>query len=816
MSSPEDGAAGALRLLPAAILGLAAFWGIHQLQPPPAVPADAAPEAFSSGRAMKHLARIASVPHPVGSIEHRSVRGYILDELEQLGLEPHVQQAQISRNRGMQSVRIATVHNIVGRIRGTGGEKAVLLVSHYDSRLHTPGATDDGSGVVAMLETLRALQHLPALANDLIYLFSDGEELGLLGARAFVEQHPWIVDVGLVLNFEGSGTTGHSLMFETGPNNRRLITEFAKAAPFPSATSLSYEIYRRMPNDTDFSVFKNRGTPGLNFSCIDNRFDYHTMSDSLANIDERVVQHHGSYALALVRRFGDVDLTETKPGNSVYFNTIGFGFAHYAEVWILPLNLLALVGLAATLALGFRAGRLQVVQLLGGVCSLVVHVVVPAVVAACLIRAIARSFEGAEWWLLYYNHRLLLAGFSCLALAIVALLHVGFVRAWRLRATIAVFAALIGLLRLGDLLGWPSALGALAACGLIHLLLRRPIGAWNLALGALIGWTVLAFVVGFLIPGASYLFTWPLLLALAPAAWTFRRKAEMTPTLTDAAALGIFAIPAVLWFSGLVYLFYVAMGLSMAGPAIALIGLSLTLLIPQLQALTATRPWILPAGAGLAGSLLLLVATMGADFDGRFRRPSSLWYALDADSGEASWNSAELHADAWSTAYLGEAPQRDDITGFLPSSLAEILRAAAPSLDLEPPEVTLVEESRLGDGRVLVLRVASARNAPMINVFFPPGSRIVAARVNGRLIEPSHDESSEGNARWWRWRYYAPPDGGFELKLKIDAADALELRVTDFSYGFPAFEDLPLRPAESMPAPYTLSDMTVVTRRFTF
>ncbi len=57
------------------------------------------------------------------------------------------------------------------------------------------------------------------LAHDVIVLFSDGEESGLAGAAAFVREHPWARDVAFILNFEGRGTRGLSMMFETGAGN---------------------------------------------------------------------------------------------------------------------------------------------------------------------------------------------------------------------------------------------------------------------------------------------------------------------------------------------------------------------------------------------------------------------------------------------------------------------------------------------------------------------------------------------------------------------------------------------------------------------
>ena len=73
-----------------------------------------------------------------------------------------------------------------------------------------PGHSDDGSGTATLLETLPALKAGPTPKRDIIALFTDAEEVGFIGARVFVGQarrgigegHPWMADVGLVLNIE--------------------------------------------------------------------------------------------------------------------------------------------------------------------------------------------------------------------------------------------------------------------------------------------------------------------------------------------------------------------------------------------------------------------------------------------------------------------------------------------------------------------------------------------------------------------------------------------------------------------------------------
>src|SRR5215213_5425859 len=278
---------------------------VYQQRPPSAIPIDAPAPDFSSARALKHIAAIAKQAHPIGSAQQHEVREYIVAELRAAGLTPEIQQTTSFNTDGTAAVA-ATVQNIIARLPGTNNTKAVLLMGHYDSAANSRGAADDGSGVGTLLETIRALKSNAPLKNDTIFLFTDGEEVGLLGAIAFVKEHPWAKDVGLALNFEARGSSGPSFLFETSDGNGWLISEFAKAAPYPIAPSILYEIYRVLPNDTDLSPFKKAGLAGLNFAFIDDEVYYHSPNDRVENLDQQSLQHHGSYSLALTRHFGNL------------------------------------------------------------------------------------------------------------------------------------------------------------------------------------------------------------------------------------------------------------------------------------------------------------------------------------------------------------------------------------------------------------------------------------------------------------------------------------------------------------------------------
>jgi hypothetical protein len=313
------GTPGARLVVAAALVVWTAIAFVPRSRPVPA-PANAPATEFSAARAIEHVRAIAQKPHPVDSAEHDRVRDYIVGEFARLGVEPQIEKgyAEVTFGRFHGS---GNIQNVVARLPGTDNTKPVMLAAHYDSVTRGPGAADDGHGVGVLLETLRALRAGPPLHNDVIFLVTDGEERGLLGAQVFMREHPWRSEPGVALNFEARGTSGSAVMFETSAHNEWLIRGLQSAVPQADATSVAYEIYRRMPNNTDLTVFKKGSLLGMNFAFIGHPEYYHTAQDTVAHLDPVSVQEQGRYALSLARWFGNRDLDVYSPENAVYFST---------------------------------------------------------------------------------------------------------------------------------------------------------------------------------------------------------------------------------------------------------------------------------------------------------------------------------------------------------------------------------------------------------------------------------------------------------------------------------------------------------------
>ncbi len=307
--------------------------------------ADAPEQIFSSERAFKLLEIITKeqIPHPVDSLANNLVEQRIIELLTSIGLSSEIQESQLCDDYANGLARCTKVRNIIVKIQGTEiNNKGILLSAHYDSVPAGPGGSDAGAAVVTLLEVARLLTLSPQPRNTIVLLFNEGEEFGLFGAKAFMREHPYAKDLSLALNVEARGTSGKSVMFETGENSGWLVNHYAQTTPSPVSSSLFYEIYKALPNNTDLTIYKDHGLQGLNFAHAERLPHYHTPLDNLANLDKGSLQHHGDNVWGVLQRIKDQDLEQVEFGNLVYSDILHLFVISWPEPYSLWLSLLAL------------------------------------------------------------------------------------------------------------------------------------------------------------------------------------------------------------------------------------------------------------------------------------------------------------------------------------------------------------------------------------------------------------------------------------------------------------------------------------------
>lgn len=787
------------RWLPLAGLALFAALALWLLQPPRPVPADAPASEFSAMRALGDVAVIAREPHAVGTPANAAVRDYLLRRCRELGLQAVVQDTSVATSRFGQVVA-GRVQNIVARQPGrTPGGPAVLVLAHYDSQPNAPGAGDDGAGVAALLETVRALRAGPPLAHDIIWLFTDGEEAGLLGARAYAADTVRLRrEVGVVLNLEGRGNQGPVSTFEVSAENGWVVREFARAAPAPLASSLFYEVYRHLPNDTDFTPLRKAGLTGLNSAFTGGLAYYHSPADTPANLDPASLQHHGVNLLALVRHFGTIPLTATKAPDYSFFNPLGKWQVCYPASWNLPLTVCTITLLLLTANQARRQRRLSWASLLGGALAWLGATALALVAGWTMLALVAKAYP--EYQIFYsaaaYNG--LTYGTALLALAA------------------AVFtASYVGLSRLAR----PDSLtgGALVMVALLLGLLQ-----WQAA-------------------SSAFLLALPLVVATLAWAWRLRPAAERLepralPTTGPVAVL--LALPVVALLSPMPYFLLITFCLQplvLVGVFFlaVLLGLLLPVLLPVLAAQvgrsTGGGPgwgraswalWMLPA-------LVLAVALSALGWSHANRLPTAdkpqqthLFYTLDADHQQGYWLSSAKRPDAW-TAHVLTQPHYGPLPAPFPPTDGPVLWQAAKARALPAPEMQVLAEQRVAGGRQLRLLLLPGRaGVTQLSARLTGLSRIRALRLAGHnlpLPAPAAAKPSgqlAPNADFLPLTFFAPNPAGEVLELTLADSAPLEIAFTTRSLGLPAEPALPPRPASLVPAPGNNSFTTQVRRGF--
>jgi len=310
---------------------------------PPQVPASAPEDSFSAKNALQLIAEIAVEPRPMGSDGNRRGREKIAEALRDLGLEPEFQSLSVPNyyTRAAEPVEIV---NVLARIPGADSTGAIALMGHHDTFPTTPGANDNTSALAILLESARAILAGPPLRNDVILIFTDAEEPApRYGSTALAEEHPWFEDIRFVINLEAIGRGGISVPVGISGSTRWIAGELARTAPYPTAFSVITTITDLIGgSNTDFSVFKDRGVPGMDVAFLTGSSIYHTPEDSIENVGVRSVYQQGANSLALTRRIGGLDLTDPRgKAQSTFFSLGRFVLVRYPNGLVLPLALLS-------------------------------------------------------------------------------------------------------------------------------------------------------------------------------------------------------------------------------------------------------------------------------------------------------------------------------------------------------------------------------------------------------------------------------------------------------------------------------------------
>ena len=723
---------------------------------------------FSTKRALNQVEAISKQPHFVGSANHEVVANYLVKELNKLGLQTSIQEGYTLSDWG----NLVQSKNILARIKGTSNAKALLLLSHYDSAPHSysPGASDAGSGVATILESVRAfLYNKTPHKNDIIILFSDAEELGLNGAALFVTQHQWAKEVGLVLNFEARGSSGPSYMLmETNKGNAGLVKEFAAAkATFPVSNSLMYSIYKMLPNDTDLTVFREQGNiQGYNFAFIDDHFNYHTAQDDIHHLNKNTLAHQGSYLMPLLKYFSNTDLNTTQAGEDYVYFTIPYTFISYPFSWVLPMVIIALALFIFLLFLG-KAKRILSFREIGkGFIPLL-----GSLFATGLI-----TFFGWKGLLAVYpQYNDLLNGFT-----------------YNGHAYIAAFVLL----------------SVAISMVFYHLLSERKVTINHYA-APLFLWIIINGILAFVLPGAGFLIIPVYFGLLIFGLFIVTQKSNKTLNL-------LLSIPALMIIAPFIQMFPIGLGLKVLFGSAILTVLTFGLLLPVFGAFAKKGIW----------SIILLLLSIGffakahseSGYEAGKAKSNSLLYIYNADTDQASWATYDTNLDSWTKGYLGENPKNatnlNEIPLFSKYNSGFTYAANAPKKDLQKPSIEFLEDRIVGNQRYLKIKISPNRNVNRYDIFANEKMALHNFKANGVTTLGQKNSLYQRKGKKIL-SYYVVGNAPLEMQFSMNVSTVLDMELLESSFDLlsnPLFE-ITKRENWMMPTPFVLNDAVVIRQK---
>jgi peptidase M28-like protein len=766
------------------VLAAVAWLVVVRMQPPDVVPADAPPDTFSAERARVHLERIARAPHPSGSEANRQVEVYIAGVLSELGLSVD-RQASPACAEAAGLHRCAHVRNVIATWPGQSHEDAILLSAHYDSVPNAPGAGDDGAAVAALLEVARVLAQGGPLARDVMFAFVDAEEELLLGAAGLCASND-LSRIRLVANFDARGSRGPVTLIGASPGSGEAIDVLSGALTAPVLSSFYPSVARVLPNATDAEVYERCGLRTLSFAFADGFEQYHQGTDSPSRLDLRSLQHHGSHALDIARRFatGDRFALARDGGELIFFDVARLWVVRYSPAFARLFALALALGTAWVVTREARSARQRRRSLLLAPVAFAGSLLGAALIGVGVVTAVT---HGWRFWTGYVHAGALAGCAACPVLAAGLALLGGLER--RRRETVTA-ATVTSPTRLGAEADGADAEGANADRGLggPAIEVRRGADA-RVALGPLLVWVSLAALSAALVPGVSHLFMWPAAGLLAARVWRPRSA------LVGSLGATLLRIPTVLLLTPVMYTLVVVIGAPGVGGVMLCFGLVLGACAEPL--------WLIAGRVRHAGkALLALGVVLGLALHVRGRNElgppvgNAVSYAVDAMAKRAYWVSADASSDAYTRQFLGERPELGRPPAF--ASDGPLLMQQAPFAELPAPKLELVSDGWSEGERSIVLRLSSPRGARSLRLWEEGGVPFEHFRFDERQpvsivrFSPELDvtlfrllSGLDGQGRWSIMLFALPPDGSL-LTLSTQHEGALELRAFDRSEGLAA------------------------------
>lgn len=641
---------------------------------------------------------------------------YLEERLAALGLEVEVQPRQVA-TRDSGTAMVTTVHNVLGRRVGSGSTGTVVVVAHYDGAPLSLGAGDNGIGLAAILETVRALEAGESLRNDVVLV--------------------WL---------RGAGSAG--------------VIETAMASVRgPAAYSVLDAVDADPAFDAELALFHRRGIPGLALLTLGGRAAHGQPLDRPINVSETTLQHAGAQLLDLTRALASGDLStgaSVDVAEQTYVSMPLGVLVHYPTAWApVATGGLVLAFVLLFVLLRLRGGRWNGV--LAGVALGVTVVGFGAALGSAMTRVLPSIHpEVGRLDTAVFEEGLLSVALVGLVVSVLTSGYFLARRRYPLRE-LTVGALAIPMVAV-------IALTFFASSSLV--VVQVPLA---LALTASIGLTLIPTAgtnrwgrIGALIAGAgTLLFVVPGLTIVAES----MTLAEARIIAAWMAGASLLLLPIIEWLGRPRAWVMPALGVVVAGAAVALstprfqdaarhpAPTSLALLVDDTLVVGFSPP-------GLEGTSVATEEASGESESASARWMSSRW--LTVPGGGEGW------ARSWVVDPSGQGTAPGSL--LLPATERWVVAGAGPETLLAAPDIEVFDRGEDGGAHLVDVEIRSLVEAEMVAVRLADASPGVLVVAGGHPVESTADLDPTRVAQFWG----RPSDGVLRVTIRFDPRGAEE------------------------------------------
>ncbi len=255
---------------------------------------------------MDDIRVLGSEPHTQGSERMRTIANWVVDAAKAAGWDARI----VEQRNGWRGTLLNVVADRPGTASVAEGAARPLVIAgaHLDSVRGAPGANDNVSGSAALLAMARAFKDVPT-ANDLRLVWFDGEELGLLGSRAYASSISDDAKRAIaMLNADMIASPGGTVGFSMGATTTNGLGD--AVAAIARRNGIAAEFRPERHGRSDHHSFDRAGIPSMHFGVSVVTVDqddpnYHSPRDRVDQVNQQHLDSHADLMALTMLELGN-------------------------------------------------------------------------------------------------------------------------------------------------------------------------------------------------------------------------------------------------------------------------------------------------------------------------------------------------------------------------------------------------------------------------------------------------------------------------------------------------------------------------------